>query len=94
MHLYRIFQEALNNIGKYAQATRVTASVSLHEGHVSLTVEDDGRGFDPADIPVGHAGRKGLGLAIMHERASILGGALDLRSEKGRGTRLSLSVPI
>jgi PAS domain S-box-containing protein len=94
MHLYRIFQEALNNIGKYAQATRVTASVSLHEDHVSLTVEDDGRGFDPADIPVGDAGPKGLGLAIMHERASILGGALDLRSEKGRGTRLSLSVPI
>jgi PAS domain S-box-containing protein len=94
IHLYRIFQEALNNIGKYAQATRVTASVGLHEGHISLAVEDDGQGFDPADVTMGNAGRKGLGLAIMRERANMLGGVLDLRSEKGRGTRISLSVPI
>jgi PAS domain S-box-containing protein len=94
IHLYRIFQEALNNIGKYAQATRVTASVGLHEGHVSLTVEDDGRGFDPADVPMDNHGRKGLGLAIMRERASMVGGVLDLRSEKGRGTSIRLSVPI
>ena len=94
IHLYRIFQEALNNIGKYARATRVTASVRLHEGHFSLAVEDDGQGFDPADDLTGPAGRKGLGLAIMRERASMLGGVLDLRSEKGRGTRISLSVPV
>jgi PAS domain S-box-containing protein len=94
IHLYRIFQEALNNIGKYAQATRVTASVRLDDGHVSLTVEDDGRGFDPADVSMGNSGRKGLGLAIMRERASMLGGVFDLRSEKGRGTSISLSVPI
>jgi len=94
IHLYRIFQEALNNIGKYAQATRVTASVIVNDGQVSLAVEDDGRGFDPADVSMGDAGRKGLGLAIMRERASILRGALDVRSEKGRGTSISLSVPI
>jgi len=94
IHLYRIFQEALNNIGKYAQATHVTASVRLNEGHIYLVVEDDGRGFDPADVLAANGGRKGLGLAIMRERAKILGGAFDLRSEKGRGTRISLSLPV
>jgi PAS domain S-box-containing protein len=94
IHVYRIFQEALNNIGKYAQATHVTASVRLHEGNFCLAVEDDGLGFDPSDVLVGNAGRKGLGLVIMRERASIPGGVLDVRSEKGRGTCISLSIPL
>ncbi len=91
--VYRILQEALNNIRKHAQATRVSACMKRDHGHVCFVVEDDGKGFDAAKM-LNDNGGGGLGLAIMRERVSMLGGALDLRSEEGKGTRISFTVPV
>jgi signal transduction histidine kinase len=91
--VYRIFQEALNNVGKHAQAARVRASMAKDDGRIAFTVEDDGNGFDADGIPTGNGTGKGLGLIIMRERAMMLGATLHVRSEPGKGTRVSLSVP-
>jgi PAS domain S-box-containing protein len=82
---YRIAQEALRNVTHHAGASAV--SVSLTAGpKVTLTITDDGRGFDPGNVPKGH-----LGLAIMHERAESIGAQLDVESTLGSGTTVRLS---
>jgi len=89
--LYRIAQEALNNVAKHAGAGQ--AAVSLHYippacggdrgGAVELRVSDDGRGFDPQSVPP-----ESLGLGIMRERAEAIGAALNVDSEVGHGTQV------
>jgi signal transduction histidine kinase len=88
--LFRIAQEALTNAARHSRARQV--SVGLHEtdGRIVLTIEDDGVGFDRAD---GAAGRAGYGFAMMSERADALGGTLEVRSGKGQGTCITVSVP-
>lgn len=81
--LYRIAQEALNNIAKHADASQAAVSVAVWDDGLCLTVEDDGRGFDPNSVPCNH-----FGLEVMHERAAGIGAALVLDSAPGRGTRL------
>ena len=82
---YRIAQEALRNVTHHAGASAV--SVRLTAGpKVTLTISDDGRGFDPGNVPKGH-----LGLAIMHERAESIGAQLDVESTPGSGTTVRLS---
>jgi signal transduction histidine kinase len=91
--LFRIAQEALNNVRKHAGASRVVTTVELSDSAVKVTVEDDGKGFNPptlTDHPT-HVGK--LGLIGMHERARLLGGTLVVNSEPGRGTRVIVSVP-
>jgi PAS domain S-box-containing protein len=86
--LYRIVQEALNNALKHAMATSVTVRIHVAEEHVELEVVDDGIGFDPAA-----AGKmSGMGLANMQERAKRLGGALQVVSAPGKGTKVIVSV--
>jgi signal transduction histidine kinase len=85
--LYRIAQEALNNVLKHARASRVTLAFEAADGCARLEVADDGAGFDP-DQPGG-----GLGLAGMQERAVHLGGALHVESAPGTGTRIVVEVP-
>ena len=88
--VYRITQEALQNIAKHAAATRV--ELSLHrdpDGQVVLTVTDDGSGFDPAIA----GGPTSFGLIGMHERANLLGASLVVKSRSGQGTRLTLALP-
>jgi signal transduction histidine kinase len=90
--LYRIMQEALNNIAKHARAT--TASIVLQHGidHMLLIVEDNGVGFEPdARVAGKHAG---LGLGGMRERSSLLGGTLDVESKPGQGTTVIARVPM
>jgi signal transduction histidine kinase/ligand-binding sensor domain-containing protein len=79
--IYRIAQEALNNIVKYAKASQVTVDLRQHSLGVRLTVSDDGVGFDPAAVGVGHLGQK-----IMRERAEGIGARLAVHSEMGEGT--------
>jgi signal transduction histidine kinase len=86
--LYRIAQEALNNVAKHAQATRVTLTLRLSDEQVDLTVVDDGRGFDPDAAAAGH-----LGLEIMRERAAAIGAVLRVASRPGDGTRLTVVWP-
>lgn len=89
-NLYRIGQEALNNIYKHARAKSVSVLLEKRGGNVSLIVEDDGVGFEPASAKVM---RRGLGLAGMRERAAIIGGALEIESAKGKGTTVYARVP-
>ncbi|HEX4824157.1 MAG TPA: two-component regulator propeller domain-containing protein [Candidatus Polarisedimenticolaceae bacterium] len=88
--VYRIVQEALSNMLRHAHATRAGVTAKAGEGRVEITVEDDGRGFDPASLP---ADRPGMGLAGIAERARILGGRHTVQSLPGRGTKIVVSLP-
>jgi two-component system sensor histidine kinase UhpB len=86
--IYRVAQEALANAGRHAQATRVSVDLRGGPHGTELRVVDDGRGFDPSRDGSGRLGLKG-----MAERARLVGGALDVRSEDGSGTTVTLTVP-
>jgi signal transduction histidine kinase len=86
---YRTAQEALTNVSKHAQATRVSIDLSLAHGVLSLEVSDNGRGLSPADL----AKARSFGIRGLHERASTVGGWVDLSSSE-QGTTLILSVPL
>ena len=92
--IYRIFQEALTNIGRHAQAKNVSLMIQKHNGGVSFSVEDDGIGFDVLRTATANPSEKGLGLTVMAERAQMLGGSLELWSEEGKGTRISFWIPL
>lgn len=92
--LYRIFQEAFTNIGKYAQAKNVSVEVKKNNGMIYFLIEDDGRGFDLTQFVFRNGDEKGLGLATMSERVWMLGGYFDLWSEHEKGTKISFSIPI
>jgi signal transduction histidine kinase len=81
MALYRIAQEALNNVAKHARASRVTVSLACSASGVELRIRDDGRGFQAQDRSPDH-----LGLGIMRERAEAVGARLTISSPIGRGT--------
>jgi signal transduction histidine kinase len=84
--IYRVAQEALNNIAKHADASHVTIKLNCSsDSGLDLTIEDDGRGFDPEVVPSGR-----LGLGIMQERTNEVGASLDIESQKGNGTVVRL----
>ena len=91
--MYRVAQEALNNIIKHAQATHVMINLFCSEAAadqctqgLKLIISDNGRGFDPAAIPADH-----LGLRIMRERVETNGGQFEVQSQIGDGTRVSVN---
>eukprot|EP01037_Dinobryon_pediforme_P002943 gene2943-2984_t len=87
--VYRMVQEALTNIGKYAKASKVLVSVHGYPTHVAVQVRDDGVGFDPGTVrPTSH------GLAGMRHRVEAAGGRLTLTSRPGNGTLLSAVLPL
>ena len=92
--VYRIFQELLTNIYKHAQATRVAIVIREWAGHVFLMVEDNGAGFDVAQVLARDATERGLGLAALDERARMLGGFLEIWSLAGVGTRITCHIPL
>ena len=87
--LYRIGQEALHNIVKHANAQVARLSLTSSNGQIQLAVEDDGAGFDLGGV----SGTK-LGLIAMRQRAERLGGVLEVHSRTGRGTRITVTVPV
>jgi signal transduction histidine kinase len=87
--LYRVAQEASQNALKYSHARKIVITLRRAGDAVSLTIADDGRGFD-----VDQAWSKGLGLASMSERTESIGGTLAIHSAPGRGTRLAITVPL
>ena len=91
--LFRIAQEALNNIRRHAQASEAQVVIEFAEDKVKVTVSDNGRGFELSgrvdDLP--RSGK--LGLAGMQERARLLGGTLEVKSTPGKGTTLIVEVP-
>jgi PAS domain S-box-containing protein len=92
--IYRIFQECLTNISKHAGATEVAIRVREDDGFLSLVLEDNGIGFEPAQLSARRAHGRGLGLAALDERARMLGGSLEIRSQPGSGTRVTCVIPI
>ncbi|MDP3062299.1 MAG: cache domain-containing protein [Chloroflexota bacterium] len=91
--LFRIVQEALTNVAKHARAENVIVSMDLGAEAVTIEVEDDGVGFDPALAPVGQE-TQGLGIRGMKERVAILGGQFELRSQPGGGAQLRIWIPL
>ena len=86
--LYRIAQEALHNVVKHAAAHQVRVEVGRARGGVRLRIADDGKGFDPRQVPAGH-----LGLAGMESRASRIGATFSCKSQPGKGTTIEVLVP-
>jgi signal transduction histidine kinase len=91
INLYRVAQEALNNVQKHAAARNVSVVLQRTDGHALLIVEDDGKGFDP-NAPAGEGG--GMGLVNMRERASLISGTLEIETSAGGGTTLYVRVPL
>ncbi len=87
--LYRVAQEALNNMLKHSAATRVTIAIRYRHGDLVMQVKDNGKGFDPAAV----AGKGGIGLASIQERAERLGGTCQISSRLGRGTTVQVTLP-
>ena len=92
--IYRITQEALNNIVKYAHASTVFINLVGKEGRISLTIEDNGVGFDLEKAMEITRGKGPLGLLIMRERAIQLQGEFSIESNIGKGTHLMVEIPI
>ena len=92
--LYRVIQEALTNVAKHACATRVRLAIEQRGDEVTFAVTDDGQGFDVEAAALRSDSDRGIGLATMEARARMLGGRLHIRSEKGRGTRIEMIVPM
>jgi signal transduction histidine kinase len=86
--LLRILQEAMHNISKHAQATKVNITFSYMEDLFVMDIADDGLGFEPSKI------KGGFGMTTMRERAEELRGTLTIESEQGIGTAIAVSIPI
>ena len=94
INVYRIAQEALNNISKHANATIANLLIEHQDGTLTLIVEDNGAGFDPADLSARTNGHEHMGLVGMRERAALVHGSFEIESQPGRGTTIFLRVPI
>ena len=86
--LYRLTQEALNNVVKHARTVAASVAVTSGPAEVTVVIRDNGIGFDPSLGRPGH-----LGLASMRERVTRLGGRLDIASAPGAGTTITATVP-
>jgi signal transduction histidine kinase len=88
----RVLQEALVNASNHAGAAQINVRLDRQDGEVILSIEDDGRGFDPQVPP--RDGREHFGLSIMRARAARIGGEIEIESKMGEGTRLMLRWPL
>ena len=90
--LYRIAQEALNNVAKHAHATSVAIVLEQRAGQVLLIIEDNGAGFDLQTVL--QSEEKGLGLISMRERAALVGGTIEIESQPDSGTTVVVRIPV
>lgn len=88
INLYRIIQESLQNINKYAEATSIKVEIKKRDGDLFLTITDDGKGFDVKKS------KKGIGLQNIQSRTTECNGTVDIQSKKGNGTIITIAVPI
>jgi signal transduction histidine kinase len=88
--LFRIIQEALNNVVKHAQTDKASVTLRFENSRVFAQVQDRGRGFEPAAV---YAKAKHMGLSSMRERVEMLGGILNIDSRPGAGTHVTVEVP-
>ena len=92
--IYRVIQEALNNVAKHSRASQIHLSLHAKDGFLELGIQDNGIGFDPKALTDGPSRLKGFGLSSMRERVQLSGGTLNIRSSMGDGTALRASWPI
>jgi signal transduction histidine kinase len=93
-NLFRVVQEALTNVARHSQANSVSVLLTQDEGRICAVIKDDGQGFD-FDAAMNHqTDAQGAGLFGIRERVSLLGGTLQISSQAGAGTQLSIEIPI
>ena len=91
--LYRIVQEALQNVQKYARGSQVLVRLASQNGQLHLSIRDDGPGFDPHEV-ARRAGRSNWGLMSMRERAELIGARFSVASSPGHGTEVRVVLPV
>jgi len=94
INLYRLLQEALNNIQKHAEAQRVVIRLVASYPNIILRIEDDGKGFDVEGRLLQASNEKRMGLGSMEERVSLLNGTLRIRSRLMVGTNIRIDIPL
>jgi signal transduction histidine kinase len=94
IHVYRIVQEAVNNILKHSSATEAAVVVKRLTGTVSMSIRDNGHGFEPATLHEANSHDVGYGLSGIKERVRILGGTFAIDARAGQGTALSIEIPV
>jgi signal transduction histidine kinase len=94
INLYRITQEAINNAIKYAESTLILVTVTHSSKILSITIDDNGKGFDKKSIKLKPDKDGGMGLTFMQERIKYISGRLFINSSPERGTRVTLNVPL
>ncbi|MBD0822998.1 sensor histidine kinase [Aestuariibaculum marinum] len=94
INIYRIVQEAINNAIKYADSTHILVSLSHSENILSIVIDDNGKGFDPTKVKKVKEGDGGMGMTFMRERIKYIEGRFFIHSEKDKGTRVTLNIPI
>jgi signal transduction histidine kinase len=92
--VYRIVQEAINNVVKHSKATEASISIRRNGQHLEIEIRDNGRGFSREAAAAENAARRGFGLVGIEERARILGGSSAVKSEPARGACVSISIPL
>jgi signal transduction histidine kinase len=93
INLFRVVQEALNNVLKHAEANHVRIELTASVSAVTLRIEDDGRGFDVKKEFARALTDRRMGLWSIEQRVSMLGGEVTIRSKPGHGTRIDVEVP-
>jgi signal transduction histidine kinase len=87
--IFRMYQESLTNVARHSGAKKVSAVLDVTDENIHLSIADDGKGFD-----TGTTERKTLGLLGMKERAIMIGGKLEIKSQPGRGTNILITIPV
>ena len=91
--LFRIVQEALNNIQRHSEASRASITIECQEAQVRVTISDNGKGLELPNQLSEFASRGKLGLIGMAERARLIGGELEVSSQIGKGTKIIVKAP-
>ena len=92
--LFYIIEEAINNARKHAQAQQIAVRLAKRDAYVLIEVEDDGVGFDVDAVTASYDRRGSLGLVNMRERAELIEGTLRIQSAPGRGTKITIAIPL
>ncbi|MFQ6610454.1 MAG: sensor histidine kinase, partial [Fidelibacterota bacterium] len=93
INIFRIIQESLTNISKHAHANQVGVSLELVENNVTLSIKDDGSGFDINSVRNKRSQKSGMGIIGMEERTNNLGGTFEIFSEPNKGCHLLFTFP-
>ncbi len=91
---FRVVQEALNNVAKHAHAAHAQVTIEQEARDLRMTVDDDGSGFNVDDLATRADSARALGIASMRQRVEILGGQLSIESQVGRGTKVTVVLPL